>query len=1061
MWSNKVKLLLLVLVATLVFAGIYKVSGNEEETNQGGIIKIEEQAAQTDVDQAKHLFNDDGVPYLLIENVGKQNHPAWTGLYALEYLDSGEMEKFWACVEWLEDNLKKSGDHYVWLYNFDSTYNDIEIKAPWFSGFGQALGIEAFVAAYQESNDKKYLNLANKAAEMLFVSINEGGLMYRNENDVWFEEIPVPKENPSHILNGNMRALIAIHKLAEATGNSEYKAWYEKGVATLEKWLPLYDTGYWLSYDLNRKKRDLLFRFNNPYGFQLQDLAIDKITLKDPLTNDEVVLNVGESGDGGEGPRIAGNDWGQPGILDERTIRRLKQVSPSPLQDEMNGEFHSPGTYFYLDLPSEWTNNLRSDWFELSVHYKDEKAGNISVQGRSIAPGIAFRDIRDGELLLTGSGEWREWKIPIRVSDLAYWVGSSYGEKHLEYLKILSASSPELKPWVEKMKGYLELSLPFDLNKTKVITSRDWKLPVQTPMLPVYSLDEYGVVRQHISTPNSDLKNGSWDGTGEVGPPIYSPFIIAQQALLGSKMFDPNDFVNHPAQYKINIEGVRKEPAIQWIKENKKVLENNSAAVWQFEMDNSYNDMVQKAPWASAFSQAFVLDALMREGKNPDLLEKGALAYNMLTSKGGLSTLSKEKHIFFEEVPNKSHILNAHLVSTAVLHKVSEELKNDEIKELANRGLKSLKSLLYQFDTGYWSLYDQNPMKRKLFQLDWLSGDKSPLISDIYFENPQTNEATYIQVGSSKAFAGESRLAGLDWGQHEKMDGKVGRRFNNGYALRSEPVSGGHVHNVFFNLALPNVNDDLFDNPVYRLVINYKDDVKGEFVIKTQSINEGNNLEFMPVKNAKLITVGDGKWKQAVFYIRGSDLGWFMGPDYQQFHIEKLEEIASYTNDWFFKQYSGKWKYYLEQQQEGNKAIIIEQGQGVNLLNDIKVIDSSKTYPGFEVVNALDGDPDDDYAAFLEGGLPQHMTFDLGGKKNISSIELIWESETNYGVDYTVEAISDDKISTSSKYEYMSGMVQKITFKEPNSAVDRLKIVVTKTHGQDRILLRQIKIYTK
>ena len=57
--------------------------------------------------------------------------------------------------------------------------------------------------------------------------------------------------------------------------------WYKKGAATLERWLPRYDTGYWLRYDLNPKKQELLFRLNNKYGYQLEPLAIDTIGLTD------------------------------------------------------------------------------------------------------------------------------------------------------------------------------------------------------------------------------------------------------------------------------------------------------------------------------------------------------------------------------------------------------------------------------------------------------------------------------------------------------------------------------------------------------------------------------------------------------------------------------------------------------------------------------------------------------------------------------------------------------------------------------------------------------------
>jgi hypothetical protein len=94
---------------------------------------------QTNVDQAKHMVDGQGVPQLSIDGVGKVAHPAWTALYALAYAGvedydpslglKADPRNFAATIDWLKANLAQDKNGlWVWPYNFDSTYNDVAIK---------------------------------------------------------------------------------------------------------------------------------------------------------------------------------------------------------------------------------------------------------------------------------------------------------------------------------------------------------------------------------------------------------------------------------------------------------------------------------------------------------------------------------------------------------------------------------------------------------------------------------------------------------------------------------------------------------------------------------------------------------------------------------------------------------------------------------------------------------------------------------------------------------------------------------------------------------------------
>lgn len=467
---------------------------------------------QTLVETATFSFRD-GVPIMDIEDIGEVEHPAWIATYALAYMDApsyyeldvGPSREYAAnCVDWLKEHITANGQTTGWAYSFDSTYNDVTIYAPWYSAFGQACGIEALVRWYETTGDEDALSLASTCAEMLLDPIDEGGLLYTRNGDIWFEEIPSTDREPSHILNGHMRACIALGLLADATGDEAIRDGYARGIDSLTKWLPLYDTGYWLRYDLNPRKTGLLFRFNDPYGGTLPELAIDEIRLTDPLTGESVTLDAGEAPadmDPASGCYLAGLDWQVESLPDGHTVRRLVAAESESDYGVISAK---PNCYFYMDLPSVWTDDLRTDWFELTIVYKDEAPGNVVVEMRSIAPDEEFIELRDGDLLLTGSGAWREWTIPLRPTDLGWPVGSLYALKHLQYLQTLAERSPELDSWVATALGYwntalVKLDAGSVLQNMRVKAEGSGELPEQSMILPLISTDDSGVVLQHYA----------------------------------------------------------------------------------------------------------------------------------------------------------------------------------------------------------------------------------------------------------------------------------------------------------------------------------------------------------------------------------------------------------------------------------------------------------------------------------------------------------------------------------------------------------------------------------
>lgn len=1020
---------------------------------------------QTDVDRAQHLIDADGVPFLNISKIGKQRHPAWIALYALAYagidvyderlggLESDQ--RFRACIDWLANNLHQNErGQWVWQYHFDSTYNDISIKAPWSSAFAQATGIQALVVAYKRTGDSRYIDLAKKAAQPLFTPLSSGGFLFATGADIWFEEIPEPVENPGHILNGHMRALLALADLHAATNDESIAAWLQRGTDTLYRWLPKFDTGYWLRYDLNPRKKELLFRFANPYGFPSHALAIDKITLRDPVSKGEVSVDVGAETDTAGAVRIAGAHWGQIETVAGRSARRLVPAALDDKPDEMG----APHTYFYLSLPGEWQDNLRDQWYELVIEYYDDAESNITIQQRSIAPGYAFRDMRDGDLHLTGGGHWRKWIVPVRSSDLGYWVGKFYAEKHYHYINQLAKLDTRFIPWLLTAKGYLNFTRDADHARASV-SPVQIKLPVQTPMVPMYSLDINGVVMQHLPDSLTRWKqDGTFDPSGGSGKPVYSPFIVSEQLIHGSSL-------EGGAYSRIQRGRIGRKAALNWIlhDNNHRLVDNGKIFLYHF--DNAYNDVFTKSPWPSAFGQAYIIKSLIYAFRNSigsqeilyAAIRSSGYAFAIGVENGGVALLDRTGKPWNEEVPNGTHVLNAHLVSLPELYEASELLGDRKLKFLVDSGLKSLKDRLHLFDTGYWLRYDQNPKKELLFQLDWIDGESSPLIDEVMLENPNTGNRVRIDVGAPGDAEGGVRLSGTEWQSERLIDGRTVRAFADGYKVRSDAVAGGARHNVFFVLQLPDQSfPDFFDVPAHRLIIRYKDTSKGVFALKAQAIHQGNSLTFVPLRRGVWSLQGDQQWKEAVFTIRPQDMGWYKGPDYQQYEVEQLQRIANLTNDWFFYQYADRHRNFLALQRNGGAAIIEKQASIKTRPLSMRVLESGGTYPGHGFDNSIDGDPNDDYTAGLEND-SSYVVVELEREALLAAIDLHWESERNHAnFVHIQEVISDGSIGrTLAEGSPGPGQVVRIPF-EANQVVKRLRIHFGEFSGQSRILLRQI-----
>lgn len=125
-----------------------------------------------------------------------------------------------------------------------------------------------------------------------------------------------------------------------------------------------------------------------------------------------------------------------------------------------------------------------------------------------------------------------------------------------------------------------------------------------------------------------------------------------------------------------------------------------------------------------------------------------------------------------------------------------------------------------------------------------------------------------------------------------------------------------------------------------------------------------------------------------------------------------------------------------------------------------KVVESVPVYPGYGLENALDGDADDDYVAAVEGPMPQSFTLALGGEFAVRRVEIVWESDANYGIDYRIEACDEagKLLGCLAREREREGRVQVVEIRESRKYA-YLRFVVEKTAGQERLLLRLLRIF--
>lgn len=188
-------------------------------------------------------FDKNGIPLITRSGDTKIYFPTTIFQYALGnydlYLISNKtiyFKQFQNSLKWLIDNQNNKGG-----WNISTNLN---VK---YSALTQGEGISVLARAFIESQDNKYLNIANKATKLLIKSVENGGTARYIDDKIYFEENV--QNELSLILNGWIFAIFGLFDILKVNNEAIYDDILNKALTTLKKELKNYDCGYWSFYD--------------------------------------------------------------------------------------------------------------------------------------------------------------------------------------------------------------------------------------------------------------------------------------------------------------------------------------------------------------------------------------------------------------------------------------------------------------------------------------------------------------------------------------------------------------------------------------------------------------------------------------------------------------------------------------------------------------------------------------------------------------------------------------------------------------------------------------------
>ena len=207
-------------------------------------------------------FDKKGIPlnksYIDVNNDELNYYPISIGQYALalfnKYIltkDEKKLKQFIVIADWFLDNVKYDKNNFAYWVS-DVPKPEYKVFDPWKSAFVQSRAISVLLRAWQVTNNNKYFDVASKSLGIFNLDVKEGGVSAITEKGKFYEEY-VASEH-TMVLDGHLFSLLGLYDFYRAVESPplsiQAKKLFDEGIESLINWLPEYDMGYWLRFNM-------------------------------------------------------------------------------------------------------------------------------------------------------------------------------------------------------------------------------------------------------------------------------------------------------------------------------------------------------------------------------------------------------------------------------------------------------------------------------------------------------------------------------------------------------------------------------------------------------------------------------------------------------------------------------------------------------------------------------------------------------------------------------------------------------------------------------------------
>lgn len=255
------------LVTDLTRGSIPFVPNDDNESQQLGYYYFRFEENPSRLNRLIKTFDADGVPLntTYVDVTEKQLHyyPISIGQYGLavfhSYLNTGsgaKREHFLRIARWFREHVvndERLGAY--WLTSVPKP--EYKVFSPWKSAFAQSRAISVLLRAWQLTQEKEYYFPAARALLPFTFDIRAGGVSANLLEGHPFYEEYVASE-PTMVLDGHIFALFGLYDFVRVTRDQESaeavlaRRLFRDGVESLLYWLPEFDLGYWVRFNLCR-----------------------------------------------------------------------------------------------------------------------------------------------------------------------------------------------------------------------------------------------------------------------------------------------------------------------------------------------------------------------------------------------------------------------------------------------------------------------------------------------------------------------------------------------------------------------------------------------------------------------------------------------------------------------------------------------------------------------------------------------------------------------------------------------------------------------------------------